>query len=280
MRDVEFPCTRHLVGLALGYALDAPQSPELCFELAPQLARLGATPLAPEDRAGVSEQMREAHAWCAARFPLGICDAEGRSRPAIAQIYLARSLHEGEYLTASSPHRPNGIFVAAPWPIGGIYRLGSLLAHEAMHQALYHRERAGGVARAHSLAYSPWKQRLRPGRLVWHAFWTFSTQFGLLSEAILQENARMLKSDGKLLDFIAEMDVRIGYCAQSLEQFDILPKEEAGRMHEAFALVQRASQALFARMPDYAQWHAAWADTAAREIADWSNGDLLQPSAA
>lgn len=280
MRGLTSPRTRRLVELALGYALDATGRPELRFDLAPQLADFGATVISEDERAAVSGQVLDAYDWCAARFPLAIRDPEGRKVQAIASISLGRSVHEGEYLTASSPHRPCDVFVAAPWPLAGIYRLGSLLAHEAMHQALYNRERIGDVARVRSLGYSPWKQQLRPGRLVWHAFWTFSTQFSLLVEAFLEEGGAMVDADPNLLDFIAEMDARIDCCGQSLEQFDLLPAEEAGRVEQALVEVRLASRDLMQAAPLYASRHARWSEDVAREIEIWSAGDLMRASAA
>lgn len=272
MRNLGFDRTRMVAELALGYPLDAEQGsdPDIRFDLAPELAGLGSMPVDAPMRELVAEQLRDAYAWCADRFPLRMRDAGMNPVSAIIEIHAARSARPGEYLTASSPHRPYRIFVAAPWPLSGRYRLASLLAHEAMHQGLYDRERIAGVGRAGSLAYSPWKQRLRPGRLVWHAAWTFSTQFALLCEAVLSEGDAILAVDPDLLGFIAEMEARLVRCIESLETFEILGPDEAGRLSRALVEIAALVDAMAAGHEEYRPLGSRWSEVVSREIEDWS----------
>ncbi|MDR6384025.1 hypothetical protein [Paraburkholderia caribensis] len=261
-----------MVELALGFSPEFARGhvPAICFDLAPELAGLGASPIADVQHGLVAGQLQEAYAWCAERFPLLIRDADMNPIPAICEIHAAQRSNLGEYLTASSSRRPYRIFVAAPWPLSSVYRLGSLLAHEAIHQALYNRERIASVARPWSLAYSPWKQRLRPGRLVWHAAWTFSTQFALLCDAVLNDGEAMLAADPDILGFIAEMEARIVRCIESLETFEILGPEEANGIAGALAETAWLACNLAARHADYAVLRSQWSESVAREIQTWS----------
>lgn len=272
MRDIDFERTRKVAELALGPPPDAvPEHvPGICFDLSSELAALGSSPIASRLQEIVAGQLRAAYAWCTERFPLRMRDADMNPVSAILEIHAAHSAHVGEYLTASSPHRPYRIFVAAPWPLPSIYRLGSLLAHEAMHQGLYNRERIACVARPGSLAYSPWKQRLRPGRLVWHAAWTFSTQFSLLCDAMLSEGDAMLAVDPDLLNFIAEMEARIVLCIESLETFEVLDPDETGRVAESLAETAFLAQAMVEHHGDYASLRSRWSERVSQEIDDWS----------
>jgi hypothetical protein len=245
-------------------------APRLSFDLAPELLDHGASTLSAGERSLVSGQAMAAFAWCAARFPLQLPDQDGLPSWAIQEITIGRGAHPGEYLTASSPQRPYNILVAAPWPLPSIYRLASLLVHEAMHQALYDRERRGPVARIGSLAYSPWRQKLRPGRLVWHALWTFSVQFVLLGDAVVSEGSELLSADPDLGAFLGEMAARLALCSQSLVDFDILDAVEADRAAQATALVIETANALEVACPGFTEARSRWLDLATREIDAWS----------
>lgn len=279
MRD-GFDGTRSVAALALGYAgtIVPPVLPPISFEPGEGLRSLAAVPVDEEARPAVAAQLRDAFAWCAARFPLGIRDANGRRCPAVTGFSVGRSAHPGEFLTASSPQRTGTLFVAAPWPVPSRYRLASLIAHEAMHQALYNRERRGPVARLGSLGYSPWKAQLRPGRLVWHAFWTFSTQFMLLVEALAERGATILAEDPEMPAFLAEMDARIACCADSLEAFDLLDATEFARTREALHLMTAKSACLLAGVAGYVRLRAEWQAAVASELEGWAELRLATPS--
>ncbi len=278
MAGPTFARTEEIVRTALGYAAERiePVLAALSFEPGEGLRALDATPVATPARPQVEAQVRDAHRWCAERFPLGIRDAEGRACRAVSAICVGQSRHPGEFLTASSPQRPGIVFAAAPWPVPSRYRLASLIAHEAMHQALYHRERQGPVARVGALGYSPWKEVLRPGRLVWHAFWTFSAQFLFLAEAVA--DPQLLAEDPDLTEFLAEMDARIECCAGSLVAFEILDRPETDRVERGLDLVASARTELAKIVPDYARRLARWAAKVEAELEAWAERQLDAPA--
>ncbi|WP_294123363.1 hypothetical protein [Sphingomonas sp.] len=261
---------------ALGYEceLDRDGPPFVKFELGEGLKALEATDISAENQAAVETQMLDCYRWCAARFPLMIRNVDGKRCSAIRAIRVGQSAHAGEYLTASSPQCPYTILVAAPWPISSRYRLASLLAHEALHQALYNRERGGIVARLGSLAYSPWKQQLRPGRLVWHAFWTFSGQFIFMAEAIAASSEEILSADPSILDFLAEMEARIECCAESVTAFEILALPEAERSRSTLGAVRQMGDSL-AGYHGYIEHRVRWTAAVHREVDLWSSQQAL-----
>lgn len=193
---------------------------------------LGASIVPPQQRADVSRQLLEAYTWCAQRFPLSITSAAG-TRPSILELIVAHSRHENEVLSASSAQAPGIVFMAADWPLRSPYRLASLIAHECIHQALFVREREASPVRRGSSGYSPWKRSLRPGRLVWHAFWTFTCQSAMLGETLMRDRS-LLDHDPGLPGFLTDMGARIAVCLQSLELFEIVPATEMERCTGAF----------------------------------------------
>lgn len=269
--------------------------PEVDFELAAELEQLDAVRLAPADEWAVAAQIGEAFEWCAARFPLCLripagepragdanrpkgvveddCDGSHEDR-AIGRLKVARSARPGEYVTASSPHRLQQVFIAAPWPLSSPFRLASLFVHEAMHQGLYLRERSETPARPGSLAYSPWKGQLRPGRLVWHSFWTFMVQFAFLAEAFARETEVMLSADPGLPDFLADMDSRIACCAQSLAEFEILQPAEAARVDAAGDALAALAERLDEATGGYCRRRAAFAAEVNAETERWSEAQI------
>lgn len=268
----DYPGTKAAVANALGYEpeLDPDYVPTISFELGDGLRALDATDIRPDERLATEAQLLDCYRWCAKRFPLVIRDPYNKRCRAIEAIRAGHSAQPGEYLTASSPHYPYSILVAAPWPIPSRFRLASLLAHEALHQALYNRERQGPVARVGSLAYSPWKAQLRPGRLVWHAFWTFTGQFIFLTESVAIEGEAILSADPSILDFLAEMEARIECCAESLAAFDILPSAEAGRIQPALTAMRSAGESL-ARLSGYEGQRSRWAAAVQRQVESWGS---------
>jgi hypothetical protein len=267
-----FPRTQAIVGLALGHPVEiAERLPSLSFEPGDGLRALDARAVAAEDQHAIAAQMIDAYCWCARRFPLGIRTIDGARVSAVAAICLGRSGHAGEFLTASSPQRPGTIFVAAPWPLSSRYRLASLVAHEAMHQALYDRERAGPVARLGSLGYSPWKEQLRPGRLVWHAFWTFSAQFVFLAEAIASPAEAVLAADLEMPEFLGEMDARLECCVESLASFEIVAGAEHERVDAGSAIVSAMRSWLGANVADYGAIRARWQAMVDHERDTWAS---------
>jgi len=101
------------------------------------------------------------------------------------------------------------------------------------------------------LGYSPWRRETRPGRLVWHAFWTFSCQFSLLTVALCDTETDAL-SEPSLLDFMATMPPRVEACFESLMQFDVAEQQELDRCRDALSYVKLGAARLTA-LPRFAE---------------------------
>lgn len=267
--------TKQVVKTALGYIppLNPKAEPQIDFELADELKQLGASTVPQCDRKSVASQIIDAYLWSRSQFPMCVQDASGDWILALQTLSVGVSLDSDEYISASTPHRPYIIFLSAAWPLRSRYRLASLLAHEMMHQALYLRERRETPTRANSLAYSPWKRNLRPGRLVWHAFWTFSVQFVGLAEATVGSND-ILAADPGILSFLAEMQARIELCTHSLTEFDIVTAEETTRVGQALSIVRNMGKRLNT-IKDYSSSQRSWTDIVNREVQSWE--ELLTP---
>jgi hypothetical protein len=232
---------------------------------------LGASIVPPEHRANVTRQLFEAYTWCAHRFPLSIASAAG-TRPSIVELIVAHSRHENEVLSASSAQAPGVVFMAADWPLHSPYRLASLIAHESIHQALFVREQEASPIRSRSSGYSPWKKTLRPGRLVWHAFWTFTCQSAMLGETLTSDRS-LLDNDPDLPGFLTDMEARISVCLQSLELFEIVSSAEMERCTSAFARLGDLFRDL-ASMPGIQQLRTHAGEAAFAEYERWAV-DLL-----
>lgn len=251
---------------------------ELEFKLAEELEPLGATPVPARDQRSITAQILAAYSWSCRHFPMCIRDSAGEWGAAVQTVAVGVSADEGEYVSASSPARPRVVFLAARWPLRSPYRVGSLLAHEMMHQALYLREHAETPVRPSSLGYSPWRRELRPGRLVWHAFWTFSTQFVGLAEATLAGADDILGEDPEITSFLAEMQVRIELCAQSLQEFELPSAPEAARIERGLAIVGGVGGRL-ERVEGYIGSRRTWMGVAEQEVQSWSALTALGPRA-
>lgn len=197
----------------------------------------GARTVADEQRTVVSQQLAEAYAWCASRFPLSIRRPQANNmEPSITGFTVGHSKDQHALLSSSSPQAPGLVFMAADWPLKSPYRLASLIAHESIHQALYLREFESSPVRAGSLGYSPWRGTLRPGRWVWHAFWTFTCQSTMLSESLLRDQS-ILRDDPALLRFIADMVARVSVCLYSLELSSVVSAREFERCSHAVSIL-------------------------------------------
>jgi hypothetical protein len=204
-------------------------SPEVTFDLSPTLIEYDSVPVEEARRAAVRAQLREAFDWCQQMVPLTACS--GRVVvPLIRRFAVGQNRGNRETLSASSGQERGNVLFSAGWPMAHIYRLASLILHEAVHQLLYDRESAASPVRSRSLGYSPWKDNVRPGRMVWHAYWTFTCQAAFVAEAFAAPDAR---SDPDLPRFLAEMLARLGICRQALATFDIVSKAEEERIDAA-----------------------------------------------
>jgi HEXXH motif-containing protein len=221
----------------------------------------------------VRRQLAEAYAWCAARFPLSVRAPGGDgSVRSVSLLIVGHSRQRARLLSFSSPQAPGQVFIAADWPLSSPYRLASLLAHEDIHQALYVREAESSPVRPRSLGYSPWKGTVRPGRWVWHAFWTFTCQAALLGESLTRDRS-LLERDPTLSRFVAEMMARVGVCLESLQIFDIVTTEELDRCRRAGSMLDQVADRL-GGIPDFDQVRASARDGVSADFRDWATSQL------
>lgn len=241
-----------VINKALGYLPEYIDQamPSINFELGTHFNKFNYRSVTREDRPAISERLTEAFFWCANRFPLSVkTSSDSVPQQSIVQFVVGHSIHQDEILSASSAQAPGVVLMAACWPLKSPYRLASIIAHESMHQALYIRERISSLIRPGSLGYSPWKNSLRPGRLVWHSFWTFVCQFTMLSESVLEDDS-LLQIDPKLTSFLADMQARILACSNSLSNFDIVASDEMEQCNSALSILDKISRELLV-FPEY-----------------------------
>ena len=165
------------------------------------------------------------------------------SNPYILRIREAQLGKIGDpdsMLSASSPGALGVIRLAANWYEVDLRRAAGVILHESVHQLLYGREYGESPVRFGSIGYSPWKRRERPGRLVWHAFWTFAVQLGFLVDTV--GNMRGCKMDGS--SQIVEMLAHLESCHCSLRIFEIVQAEE--ELARIEAALHRISQVISA----------------------------------
>ncbi|MCG3769180.1 MAG: hypothetical protein JW384_00300 [Nitrosomonadaceae bacterium] len=151
----------------------------------------------------------------------------------IVEAELGQVLEPRKMLSASSPEAPGVIRFAAHWSSFELPRGAALILHESVHQLLYAKEAAASPVRLKSLAYSPWKQTIRPGRLVWHAYWTFAVQVGFLLEL-----ANQIPQVEVRVGELAAMFARLEKCKESLTDFKILNDEEELRVVEGMKILR------------------------------------------
>ncbi len=257
--------------LALGVPVESsaihPPIIDLCSPSASHDPRYPGVPV--EACADARRIVNDAFHWHSVHFPVATPpDASGVRRPAIDYIDV-RLTGEGELLSASSAEVPGRILLGAPWPAECTYRLASLIAHEAIHQGLFVREAVATPVRRGSLGYSPWRRRTRPGRLVWHAFWTFTCQFSLLADAVTRRPA-MLHEEPGLLGFIAAMPPRVECCLDSLTQFRVVDPPELDRCGDALHLVRTATGRL-AAFPRFSAKLQEEEQTTANDYRAWAD---------
>ena len=197
----------------------------------------------PLEQEIISSQICQVFQWCIERFPLCIRKESKNIEQSITEFIIGYSLHKDELLSASSAQALGVILLSAPWPLKTPYRLASLIAHESMHQALYYREFENSPVRPSSLGYSPWKNCIRPGRLVWHSFWTFICQFVMLGENALKDQ-NLMNIDTSLAHFIADMQARIMICYESLKEFKILNSNEVIQCDHAIQILNNVGYSL------------------------------------
>jgi hypothetical protein len=265
-----------IVAECLGYLPDyvAGNLPAISFDDGRiDLEESGARTVADDLRPEVRRQLAEAYAWCADRFPLSL-RAPGRdgSVRSIALLVVGHSRRRARLLSSSSPQAPGLVFIAADWPLASPYRLASLLSHEDVHQALYVREAESSPVRPTSLGYSPWKGTLRPGRWVWHAFWTFTCQVTLLGESLARDRS-LLERDPTLPRFIAEMMARVSVCLYSLRIFDVVSVEEVERCRRASSVLDEVAEVL-GGIPHFDQLRDSARNVASTEFGDWATNQL------
>ncbi len=235
---------------------------------------LGAYIVPDEQRADVGEQLAEAYRWCASRFPLSVrSHLTGDLERSISKFVVGHCAHKNEMLSASSAQALGVVFMAADWPLRAPFRFGSLVAHETIHQALFRREITDSPVRAGTVGYSPWKNTLRPGRMVWHAYWTFTCQSGLLAESMLASPV-ILDGDPGLISFLADMEARTSVCLYSLEFSDIIRVDELERCKAASSHLRGLLRDLAGVVPELDPVRSQAADAAFGEFEGWARGFL------
>jgi len=274
-----FEPLRETAGCALpGMLVDGPVGPARSnFDASIQSHFPSTLPVPETRRDAVGSEIDAACTLYKDAFPLAFLDETGRERPFISEIQIGHSVREDEVLTASSAGAPGAVIVVANWPLEKPIRLASLLVHEAMHQALYVRERLANPVRPGSLGYSPWKNTLRPGRMVWHAFWTFSTQLAFLHEFVrtLPESRRM---DPGLAEFVADIWARLEICIDSVRGFELVDADEERTMTTVFrASEDRLAQSPSQELEDAIAKRRADVET---EFAAWRSSMLSEASPA
>lgn len=234
--------TRRIFELAVGnsHIVSVNKVPQIDFGSPTRSAEYDHTAVPMELQSSARKLLRVAYRWCNDRLPLIVVAADNVCVPAIRCIRVSMTVNN-VLLSASSPDAPGQMLLGAPWPVKHPYRIASLMAHEAVHQALFCREWQMSPVRPGSLAFSPWRLTARPGRLVCHAFWTFACQCALLSEALV-DTPRMIE-DSKLTAFVAEMTARVETCLASVQMFEVVTKEELSRCSQGAACVAEAVSA-------------------------------------
>ncbi|MQY30367.1 hypothetical protein NRB56_59690 [Nocardia sp. RB56] len=208
-------------------------SPAVSFRTPPPALSPAYPAVDPALRTHAREMLNEAFEWCGARFPLAEQFSEAATpSPAIRYAYLRRA-REGEYVGSSSAHFPGEVVLAAGWPLENPYWLASVIAHETVHHALFGRESVDNPVRPGSLGYSPWRRTTRPGRSVWHAFWTFTCQLSVLTDAV-RAAPRLADEDRDLPSCMAAMAARIDRCLDSLHRFEVVTDAELRRCDTAW----------------------------------------------
>ena len=212
------------------------QLPTMAFSSAQSLGDKVYTAVPTPLQGAARLTVARAYRWCSSNFPLADRPKSDLGwRPAITQIDI-RTTPEGQLLSASSAQAPGRLILGAPWPLKDFYRLGSLMAHEIVHQGLFLREAVDTPVRHGSLAYSPWRQTARPGRLVWHAFWTFTCQLAISIHA-LQHTPELFNDDQSIARFLAQIIPRLEICRDSLERFDVVTGAERRNCNRAHEIV-------------------------------------------
>ena len=262
-----------VIELALGRLTQSPS------ERLPNIVFLSSSteldyPEVPIEKQSVARCVVEsAYLWCNERFPLTIPLGENKEHRCAINVLELRMTSGFELLSSSSADKPGHIILGAPWlMMESPYRLGSLIAHESVHQGLFVREKINSPIREGSLGYSPWKCMSRPGGLVWHAFWTFGCQFSLLAEAVTNCST-LLQKDSALVGFIASMVPRLEICLDSLQLFKIAEPDELARCVKAMYIIKAASEQL-ALIPGYTAQIEHEQLVAVREYRLWAESIL------
>jgi hypothetical protein len=195
-----------------------------------------------------------AYSWCNRGAPLTRINKPDNRIVQSINIFKVGQTVEKAYFSASWPQELGVVTVAAFWPSMEFYEFASLIVHESMHQALYIREGslASSTIRPDSLGYSPWKECLRPGIMLWHSFWTFAYQYVFLSESIF-EDCRILREEPSVLYVLADMESRILLCRSSLSIFDIVDSKESDKCDKGLAIIRKISE----KMNVYHEYSAA-----------------------
>jgi hypothetical protein len=217
-----------------------PFLPSIAFEWNRMIGEFEFTQLkTPVSRARAHEIFLEGLRCLHHHVPTLLNHSRGQSAVSpIRHVRLGELPDQRRLVTASSPQEPGTIWFAANWDTLTTRRIAGNVLHEAVHQLLYHREgNDASLLRTHSIAYSPWKQRERPGRWVWHAFWTFSAHCVFLADTITARDVEFNEDKAE----VGNMYLRLKQCFDSLEMFDVVidPEEARAIKWAATAVAER-----------------------------------------
>jgi hypothetical protein len=214
-----------------------PNLPKISFEWNVHLERDRVTPLqSPGSRREAKETFLEGLQYAYGRRISGDCSAVASFVfGQIKRVHLGAASDRRSLITASSPQDLGAVWFAGNWGTLTPQRVAANVFHEAVHQALYRRELVEAAAlRRNSIAYSPWKKCERPGRWVWHAFWTFSVHCAFLAEAI-NPHSRDFQEDAVE---VAVMYLRLRQCVESIHMFNVVEDtQEVDRIRWVGSLV-------------------------------------------
>jgi hypothetical protein len=251
---------------------EAPPATE--FASSAEIADAESAAVATELRDGAQAITGAAYRWCRDGF------ASTTAAPGSGTItrLLLVSCPGEELMTSSRPIAPGAVVVGAGWPLESYHRLGSLLAHEAIHQVLFAREAGESPVREGSLAYSPWRAATRPGRLAWHAYWTFACQIALLVETMLADPA-MTGREPQLPSFVSRLIPRLPIGLESLERFEVISAGELERTWAAMDALEEPVAHLVRELGLEASVESE-AESARTELEAWARATARPPAEA
>lgn len=207
----------------------------------------------PPLRLNVDSILYDTLTTCNKLIPLSIIGKDNNVPLICKVIVWSVSRNRGIY-SASSFDEPGNVLLATSWRTIDKEMLVSTLVHEAVHQLLFHIESCSqaDIYRTNSLAYSPWLKKERSGRLVWHGFWAFSSQFCFLANKIINEEYHKSSVNLSLLKQVSFMFSSVALARLSLEYFEVLLPVELSKVNSVYEIVKSTNIELM-RLKEYSK---------------------------